>query len=196
MDTERYGTLAAELQELLARPVSSDEPVPDHRNWPLDRLADHIETEFHRETTRRIGIIQGYLEKLLREHGKTHPELFAVQKLFAESAAELSVHMKREELILFPFIRKMVRTGRTPAAAFGRVGNPIRVLTHDHEEEGERFRKIAGLTDDYTVPDDGCTTYRLTFQHLKEFESMLHFHIHLENNVLFPGALEMAGEDR
>lgn len=94
--------------------------------------------------------------------------------------------------MLFPFIRKMVQNGKPPVAPFGTVDNPIRALTHEHQAEGDRFRQIAQLTDGYIAPADGCQTYRLTFHELKEFENMLHFHIHLENNLLFPRALEMA----
>lgn len=64
-------------------------------------------------------------------------------------------------------------------------------MEHEHEAEGERFRKIAGLTDGYTAPPDACGTYRVTFAMLKEFEDDLHKHIHLENNILFPGAITL-----
>lgn len=164
----------------------------DYEHWPIDLLADLIEKKYHRETAALIGKIQPHLEKLCRVHGEAHPELFDVRDLFDQSAGELTVHMRREELVLFPFIRKMVQTGQRPAAPFGNVDNPIGVLTHEHAEEGERFRRIAQLTGHYTVPPDGCNTYRLTLQLLQEFESMLHFHIHLENNLLFPKALVMA----
>jgi regulator of cell morphogenesis and NO signaling len=167
-------------------------PAIDYRGWPLDLLADFIEKKYHRETTRQIDVIQAHLDKICRVHGETHPELWTVKGLFEESAAELTMHMKKEELMLFPFIRKMVQNGKPPLAPFGTVDNPIRALTHEHQAEGERFRQIAELTDDYIAPADGCQTYRLTYHELKEFESMLHFHIHLENNLLFPRALEMA----
>lgn len=194
-DTARAEQLEAELNRLPQTPANFPGPYFDYSTWPLDLLTDFIEKKLHRDTARQIWQIQEHLEKICRVHGEIHPELFTISDLFDESAGELSMHMKREELVLFPFIRKMLSSGKTPAAAFGTIGNPIRVLTQEHQDEGERFQKIAGLTADYTAPADGCANYRLTFQELKEFEAMLHFHIHLENNLLFPRAAALAGEN-
>ena len=189
-DTEKAAAVARALSGLA---LGSAGPAEiDYRSWPIDLLADLIEKKYHRDTTRQIDVIQAHLDKICSVHGDAHPELWKVKSLFEESAADLTMHMKKEEVMLFPFIRKMVQNGKPPAAPFGTVDNPIRVLTHEHQAEGDRFRQIAELTDDYIAPADGCQTYRLTFHELKEFETMLHFHIHLENNLLFPRALEMA----
>lgn len=188
-DTEKVAEVARVLSDLT---TDSAEPAVDYRGWPIDLLADFIEKKYHRDTTKLIDVIQAHLDKICHVHGNAHPELWKVKSLFEESAADLSMHMKKEELMLFPFIRKMVQNGKAPVAPFGTVDNPIRALTHEHQTEGDRFRQIAELTDDYIAPADGCQTYRLTFHELKEFETMLHFHIHLENNLLFPRALEMA----
>lgn len=185
-------TVELALQSVLDTPAVSGGSALDYRGWPVDLLADFIEKKYHRETTRQSDLIKANLAKICRVHGEVHPELFEINDLFEEGAGELAMHMKREELILFPFIRKMVANGKPPVAAFGTVDNPIRALTHEHAAEGERFQKIAALADNYTVPADGCQTYRLTFHMLLEFEAMLHFHIHLENNLLFPQAQAMA----
>ncbi len=128
-------------------------------------------------------------------HGGRHPELAEVAQLFNQTAGELTVHMKKEEFILFPFIRKMVtqKAAGEPLSAppFGTVQNPIAMMHQEHDAEGERFQKIASLTNNYTVPADACNTYSVTFAMLKEFENDLHLHIHLENNILFPKAIEM-----
>lgn len=191
-DAARAEAVETELLRLAETTATVINPYLDYRNWQLDLLADFIEKNLHRETSHQITTIQAHLEKICRVHGQSHPELFGIRDLFDESAGELAMHMKREELILFPYIRKMVVAGKAPAAPFGTIDDPIRVLTHEHQDEGERFQKIARLSNDYTTPADGCTAYRLTFRELREFESMLHFHIHLENNLLFPGASQMA----
>ena len=112
--------------------------------------------------------------------------------MFIGCAGELTQHMKKEELILFPFIKKMVATRSHDEALqqphFGTVDNPIAMMMQEHDTEGERFRKIETLTNNYTPPADACNTYRVTFDMLADFEQDLHKHIHLENNILFPGA--------
>ena len=103
--------------------------------------------------------------------------------------------MKKEELILFPVVRKMAKVKqentKLEAPHFGTVENPIQMMMHEHTTEGERFRKIEALSNNYTPPADACNTYRVTFSLLKEFEADLHLHIHLENNILFPKAIEL-----
>jgi regulator of cell morphogenesis and NO signaling len=136
-----------------------------------------------------------FLDKLCKVHGDRHPELFRIHELFVGCAQELAQHMKKEELMLFPFIRKMVDasiTGRPlDQPHFGTVQNPVAMMMHEHDGEGERFREIASLTDNYNPPADACNTYRVTFAMLKEFEEDLHKHIHLENNILFPASVEL-----
>lgn len=187
--------LLKKIQQALS---ADDRNTIDFNSWPLDLLADYIEKTHHRYVEEKTTIIMQFLNKLCSVHGGNHPELFKINTLFSECAGELAQHMKKEELILFPFVKKMVNTKETEGAlaqpAFGTVSNPIAMMMHEHDTEGERFREIASLTNDYTVPADGCTTYKVTFAMLKEFEENLHTHIHLENNILFPKAMELEKE--
>lgn len=184
--------LLLELNEVVTLP-SKDQA--DYQAWPLDFLADYIVKKHHSYVEHSISALKPFLEKLCNVHGSNHPELFEISKEFIASAGELAVHMKKEEMILFPFIRRMVAAknngSQLETPGFGNVENPINMMRHEHDVEGERFRRIAQLTGNYTVPADGCTTYRVAFSLLKDFEEDLHLHIHLENNILFPKALEM-----
>lgn len=172
--------------------VQGNVPSNDFQSWPLDLLADYIEKKHHRYVEAKIREIMPYLSKVAKVHGDRHPELHEVEKLFNESVSELSAHMKKEELVLFPFIRKMVVAPQPGSTGpFGTVQNPIRMMMHEHDAEGERFRRIAALTSNYAPPSDACNTYKVTLALLKEFEDDLHLHIHLENNILFPGAVRL-----
>ncbi|MBX3239397.1 MAG: iron-sulfur cluster repair di-iron protein [Chitinophagaceae bacterium] len=183
------------IEELQQAVQKEEKAAADYNSWPADLLADYIEKKHHRYVEAKIREIKPFLEKVIRVHGGRHPELVEVGRLFEESAGELTAHMKKEELMLFPFIRKMVEAGGSfVKAPFGSVQNPIAMMHHEHDTEGERFRKISGLTDDYTPPVDACNTYKVTFALLKEFEEDLHMHIHLENNILFPKAVKLEEE--
>jgi regulator of cell morphogenesis and NO signaling len=164
-------------------------------SWPLDFLIDYIEKTHHRFVQEKTQILLPFLDKLCKVHGAGHPELFEINQLFKGCAGELSQHMKKEELILFPFIKKMVNATFTDKlieqAHFGTVNNPIAMMMEEHEAEGDRFVKIATLTNNYTPPADACNTYSVTFVMLEEFEQDLHKHIHLENNILFPKAVAL-----
>ena len=167
----------------------------DFKSWPLDLLADYVEKKHHRYVEEKTPILLQFLDKLCKVHGVNHTELFEVNELFKGCAGELAQHMKKEELILFPFIKKMAKASidhqfiKEPS--FGTVNNPIAMMMEEHEAEGDRFVKIASLTNNYTPPADACNTYRVTFAMLEEFEQDLHKHIHLENNILFPRAVAL-----
>ncbi|MBB1148960.1 MULTISPECIES: iron-sulfur cluster repair di-iron protein [unclassified Myroides] len=182
--------LLSELEGVLNQQTENN---IDFRHWPLDLLADYIEKTHHRYVEEKIPVLLQFLNKLSKVHGERHPELFEINELFTGCAQELSQHLKKEELVLFPFVRKMVTatiTGQAiEAPHFGTVEHPVEMMMHEHDNEGERFRKIAALSNNYTPPADACNTYKVTFAMLKEFEEDLHKHIHLENNILFPSAV-------
>ena len=173
-------------------------PEVDYAAWPLDQLAEYIEARHHGYVNARMPELSAYLDKLCVVHGGHHPELLEIRDLFAQSVGELTTHMKKEELMLFPFVRKMAKAQRKnqeiAAPIYGTVQNPIAMMMHEHTDEGKRFAKIAELSNHYTVPADGCTTYRVAYNLLQEFEQDLHKHIHLENNILFPKAIGLEKE--
>lgn len=181
-------------EELDAVTLQKETNTIDFNFWDLDLLTDYIEKKHHRYVERNIPVLLQYLNKLCKVHGPQHPELFEINKEFNECASALTAHMKKEELVLFPFIRNLVKATITHQQLntphFGTVENPIHMMMHEHDVEGERFRKIAQLSSDYTPPADACGTYKVTFSLLKEFENDLHTHIHLENNILFPRAIK------
>ena len=110
-------------------------------------------------------------------------------------AEEMISHMWKEEQILFPYIAALSgarRDGRrAPAAPFGTVGNPIRMMEMEHESAGDAMARIRELSGGYEPPADACGTYQVCLQELQAFELDLHSHVHLENNILFPRALDL-----
>jgi regulator of cell morphogenesis and NO signaling len=179
------------VTDLNAISQSTAETTTDYRSWDLDLLADYIQKKHHRYVTNKIPELKAYLNKIAKVHVGRHPELLEVDQLFSASAFELLSHMKREETILFPYVRNMIANPNAEHPEFGTIENPIQMMMNEHTTEGERFRQIAELTDNYTPPSDACATYKVAFALLKEFEEDLHLHIHLENNILFPRAIAM-----
>ena len=186
------GVLISHLSHVVAQ---AEHPEVDYASWPADLLTDYIEKKHHSYVHQKSAELKPFLDKVARVHGDRHPELLEIQQLFNDSIAELAVHMKKEELILFPYIRKMEKARRTGEGLlppmFGSVENPVNMMLLEHSVEGDRFARIAVLSNKYTPPDDACNTYRVTLAMLREFEQDLHLHIHLENNILFPAALKL-----
>lgn len=170
----------------------------DFTKWSLDKLVNYIEEKHHKYVEEKSLEITPLLQKICQVHAAAHPELFKISELFITSVQELTKHMKKEELILFPYINKMAKRKKgdekwkTPI--FGTIKNPISMMEGDHDQEGDRFREIKKLTQNFQAPKDACATYRRTFALLQEFEKDLHQHIHLENNILFPKSIAMEEE--
>ncbi len=136
-------------------------------------------------------------KKSLRAHGSNHTELPEIQSALQALDQELTQHLMKEEQVLFPYIGQLERALATgserPHSCFGTVANPIAMMMQEHDGAGELLAQIRQLSGNFTVPQDACPTYHAWYAGLKEFEQDLHQHIHLENNILFPRAIEMEG---
>jgi len=186
-----YKTLEKEL--LAIDKVSSR--TYDYNSWDLEFLIDHIVNIHHTYVQESLPIILQYSDKVAAVHGHHYTEVLKINKLFQEVAGELTAHMKKEELILFPFIKQLVKAEKEgsvlPQPPFGTVNNPIQMMEQEHENVGDIFKTIAKLSNNYTPPEEACNTFRALYGALEEFEKDLHQHIHLENNILFPKAIAL-----
>ncbi len=183
------------LGELAKLDQVTDIPVPRFKTWDLGFLADYIEANHHAYVRGSVSTILQHTRKVATVHGERHPEVVQIARIFEEVAQELTHHMMKEEHMLFPCIREMAAQSRAghalPPPPFGSIQNPIRMMEMEHESAGNGLQRIRELSGAYTPPADACTTYRVTYQELQEFERDLHQHVHLENNILFPKAIEM-----
>jgi regulator of cell morphogenesis and NO signaling len=170
----------------------NDERGTAERDWAalgLTRLADHIEQTHHGYLRQELPRLDFLTQKVARAHGARHPELARLREVFQAFKAELLNHMQKEELVMFPMCRRLEQADWPGAAAVG-LERPVDVLEHEHEHAGEALAEMRRLTGDFTPPADACNTYRAMLDSLKELEADMHQHVHLENNVLFPAALE------
>jgi regulator of cell morphogenesis and NO signaling len=179
----------------LAKIETGGDTVPRFNAWEPDFLIDYILNNHHHYIRAMLPILYLHTKKVASVHGERHPELIEVASHFAKIGQELEMHMRKEEQVLFPYIKSLVasrRAGMNPAVPpFGSVRNPIAMMESEHQTAGDEMAIIRTLTNNYALPDDACTTYRITFQELQEFEQDLHRHVHLENNILFPKAVAL-----
>ena len=174
---------------------NSQAPEVDFQNLSLTDLIEHILNTHHVFTKSEMDRLEALTAKVIGAHGQNHPELNHVGKLFKTLCDDLKPHMFKEEQVLFPYINTMTRAaGRNqpaPFAPFGTVNNPVRMMMREHDTAGQILRELRTLTADYKVPPDACISYQTLYEALQNFERDLHQHIHLENNILFPKALEL-----
>lgn len=193
---QQYGiepeTLVNEITEVLS---SNTGAAHAYNEWDLDFLADFIERTHHQFVKQEIPVLEAYLSKIADVHGVNHPELHDVKRLFLASAEALTTHLEEEEKVLFPMIRQLVKASKqgnsTQDFQEEVLAHSVSKLIGEHETEGDRFKEIAQLTSQYSIPEDACNTYMVAISKLAAFEQDLHQHIHLENNILFPKAIAM-----
>jgi regulator of cell morphogenesis and NO signaling len=191
---KRKGVDVAAVEQDLLSSYGADASAPRFQpdRWSPDFLADYIENVHHTFVRENLPILQAFGDKVARVHGHHDVELIEIASRIHELITEMTSHMQKEEQILFPYVRELVRAekeGRAPeSAGFGSVDNPIRVMEEEHEHAGAIMARQRELTRDFTPPEHACNTYRALFVKLEEFEEDLHRHVHLENNILFPAA--------
>lgn len=183
--------LSKQLEELTATPAAG---VPQFNRWSPDLLVDYIVGNHHRYVRETGPTILAHAKKVARVHGDHHPETVRIAELFEGIARDLDQHMQKEEGILFPAIKGLAGVapaGSRPFMPFGSVRNPIRMMEMEHQDAGDEMAEIRQLSSGFTPPEDACMTYRVLYQELHAFEQDLHQHVHLENNILFPKAVEL-----
>ena len=197
---EKFGADIEQLRNDLDNVENTTTRATDYDNFKLDFLADHVVNVHHAYIEDNIPMMKQYADRVAKVHGHHYTELIEIRDLVHEVCGELASHCKKEELILFPFIKKMMQAQKDgtelPNPQFGSVDNPIKMMEDEHEEAGEIFRRISELSNNYTPPSGACNTYRAFYQKLQEFEEDLHEHVHKENNILFPKSLKLEKELR
>ena len=154
-----------------------------------EQLISYILIHHHFYVKQSMPTIIGHLEKVAAKHGDRFPYMAEVLSLFREINDEMTMHMHKEEVILFPRIKEVTaqqEAHQHSNLAPGYIAAPIQVMELEHEHAGDILYKIRSLTNNYTPPEGACTTFQVSLAELKEFEEDLHRHVHLENNLLFP----------
>lgn len=187
------------VEEIMARlRAAKEEPTSQNADWllaPLDKLTRYIVDRHHRFVREAIQRTGPLLTKVKAKHGLRHPELADIEGLFHKIGEEMVAHMQKEEQVLFPYINALARSiaekSDLEPPFFRTVRNPIQTMMKEHDVAGDDMRQIREATSKYTPPTDACFSFQALYRELREFETDLHEHVHLENNILFPRAVEL-----
>lgn len=183
------------LSELLKLTNRENIILERYENWELGFLIDYIINNHHTYVRNSTPQVILHLEKVVKKHGKKFKQLNEIQSLFNDVAAELFAHMQKEERILFHIIKYLEETDKfnekPKTQGFKSIKFPIQAMESEHTNAGNSIERIRLLTNNFTPPEEACNTFKQTYNELEEFEKDLHIHIHLENNILFPKAIEL-----
>ena len=186
-------------EEIMARLQENRAEVgPADADWvsaPLSELTEHIREKHHRYVRESIPRVRKLLERVKAKHGANHPEIQDIERLFLQVGREMIAHMQKEEHVLFPYIEALERAANGTEAIeppfFQTVRNPVHAMMQEHDAAGALVKQIRTASSAYTPPAGACMSYQALYRELHEFEADLHQHVHLENNILFPRAVEL-----
>lgn len=167
----------------------SIQPSPHWETSSLTELVEHLLRHHHPYTKAALEELAPLIDKVVRVHSDTHPELHELHKLFAELRDDMGMHLMKEENILFPYMLALEST-TPPAAHFGSVANPIRMMSMEHEHDSQILNKMLEVTNHFTLPPAACASYTALYSGLHELVNDLFQHIRLENDIVFPKAIE------
>lgn len=193
--------LPSVLSDLKSAMSATQGPARDWATAPLRELIGHIVGTHHEYLKRELAPIGARLDKVYRVYNERYgPTLTGLPEVFNALRSELEMHMRKEEMVLFPVIASYesaaVAGSPLPGKPFGTVSNPIRMMEAEHDSAGTALADIRTITANYAIPEYACVTYRSLMAGLQELEQDLHMHIHLENNILFPRAIAMENAGR
>ncbi|HEY9113766.1 MAG TPA: iron-sulfur cluster repair di-iron protein [Bacteroidales bacterium] len=179
-------SLKKQIIELQSAPISAAQKFNE---WELPFLCDYIVNTHHKYVVKTLPELMFYTQKIANVHGDHHPELIEIASIFSQINDELMQHLEKEEQVLFPAIKKAAAGVDTEARKT--IASEIERMSGEHDFAGGAMDKINVISNQYALPEDACNTYRVAFQLLEQFEDDLHVHVHLENNILYPKALEL-----
>jgi len=184
-----------DMLEMSEEQARAAQEVRDWNREPLSELIAHIKNTHHKYAREETARLTALLQRVCAVHGKNHSELFGIRETFSGLAQELTTHLMKEEMMLFPYIERMeeavIQKEPVLPAPFGTVQNPVSMMEHEHDSAGSALHAIRSASNDFTAPEDACVSYQTLYKALAAFEADLHQHIHLENNILFPRAVAM-----
>lgn len=183
--------LCEELEQLSQTPERGEQ----YDQWALDFLADYIVNQHHAYARKMTPLLREYALAVVEAHAEQHPETRGIAELWEKLSGELAMHTQKEELLLFPYIRRLVQAdkegNRAAPPPFGSARELIETMDAEHDQTGDYLAQIEALSNGYTPPDDACNTFRALYASLKEFDADTKKHVHLENNILFPETVRL-----
>ncbi|MBA4602663.1 iron-sulfur cluster repair di-iron protein [Thermoactinomyces mirandus] len=177
-------TFLAGLNEAYEKANRQAEQDTDWRNVSYADLISHVVNTHHAYLNNELPVLSQFVTKILRVHGRNHPELTSLHRVFHQLKMDLEQHLVSEEEVVFPLILEYEKTGSV--AALEKALQKIDELESEHDDAGDLLKEMRKITDRYTLPEGACRTYTLTFQKLEQLESDMFQHVHLENNIMFP----------
>jgi regulator of cell morphogenesis and NO signaling len=181
---------------LLEAIATLPETASNYRLWspePLSHIVDFLMKDHQNSIEQQMPSLRAMIEQAVANHGATSPELGRIARLFEDFATTITSHMLNEECDILPHVERLERAqnGSMPAPTV-RIAQRVLAELVEHERVHGRLRTMGELA---LQADSDCCTIKLR-RALRQFSRQVHYHVHLENNVLYPRAIAIENDLR
>ncbi len=160
--------------------------------WSVSFTVDYVINNHHAYVRAVIPELEDLMEHLVAVHAATHPQLPMISEKFSEFKTELEEHIKDEEETVFPSFKKLENAVlASDINADHAFDDAINWMEEDHLLTGASLKSLRNFCNNYVAPEDSSPGFKILFEELRKFESDMHFHMHLENNVLFSKVMNL-----
>src|SRR5678816_540378 len=160
----------------------------------LSHIIDHVIEKHHKFVYMQAESIDNLIQKLvtLTQDDRRVDEL---RLLIRTIKSELLDHMRKEEEVLFPAIINLERAATTRETTGKllpfKIANRVRLTMLEDEGTGYLLGHLRQGLLAYQPPPQAESAYNEISDAIASFESDLERHIYVENNILFPRAIEV-----
>ena len=167
----------------------------DFSELELNELVDYITDKHHAYCKQMLPLIYNHLEAVTSDAEKNDPGFKSVCNYFTEFIPLLEQHLRKEEFIFFPFIKKLSDAGRNkeskPLSQIPLIENPLNILLSEHEKLISLMSVMRNDSRDFFAFEQSSAALKLCYSELYDFEKEFREHIFIEEKFLFPKILEL-----
>jgi iron-sulfur cluster repair di-iron protein len=180
------------LTMLMGRDVGiQSATVENWRQSPLTNLCDHIEQTHHAYLKKTLPALSSLIAKVVDLRGDLHEELNRLQTHFISWRDDIISGMTDEERSLFPAIRELEAQAHPPGNHRNFIAAMIRPIRFLHEDISEALKVVKNVSADPIHSPAGCPEFVRMHKLLRQVESDVRAHVQLEEDILFPRAIEL-----
>lgn len=174
-------------------------PALPFDDWKVDFLTDYITNVHHQYLRQALPYIKEQLGKFVAEHTSKYPYLPDLENYYNFLYKTMIPHLQQEEEIIFPYVRQIAHAYESKESYASLLVRTLRkpvedMMHHEHDTLKKVLTRFRTLTNNYTAPENACTSHRVAFSLLQELDDDIVQHLYLENEVLFPKAIAMEKE--
>ncbi len=167
-------------------------------SYPVDLIIEYLKHAHFLFVKHKLP----YISRLVESFKADHPEYELVAKdlkmIFPLFIEDFIHHIYEEEDTLFKYIKALERAAQgkyhSSRLYYMMEQNSLQRFSIEHEEHDDEMEGIRRITKDYYLTPDAPLHVKVIYSELTAFEKSLQTHARIENEILFPKAMNLESQ--